>query len=64
MLLREIIKMGKNAQGRKVLDIHIFKLLKIEKKCKGEINVTESICISRNEGFRLYEIPSALKDIL
>lgn len=25
------IKMGKNAQGRKALDIHIFKLLKTER---------------------------------
>lgn len=57
------IKMCKNAQRRKVLDIHISKLLKIE-KYKGEINVTEPLCISRNEGFRVYEISSALKNVL
>ena len=34
------------------------------KKYKGEIKVTEPICIPRNEGFRLYEISSALMDVL
>lgn len=55
--------MGKNAQGKKALDIHIFKLSKIE-QYKSEIKVTAPICTSRNEGFRLYEISSALKDVL
>lgn len=56
------IKMCKNAQRRKALDIHISQLLKIE-KYKGEINVTEPLCISRNEGFRVYEMSAALEDV-
>lgn len=54
--------MCKNAQRRKALDIHISQLLKIE-KYKGEINVTEPLCISRNEGFRVYEMSAALEDV-
>lgn len=56
------IKICKNAEEEDIRYMH-FQVIK-NWKYKGEINVTEPLCISRNEGFRVYEISSAFKDVL